>query len=949
MLTLLEELFEALPPHIKDDNDFVKILNIFFDSLKDEYEFSNNSIDSKMVDLLLEKYKESQNTTYYTHRNELIKFHLNELFSTLEKATKDNKFYKRIADTFKNLGIEMKDLNIINNTLNTITQQNINSNKTFNRNKGKLISFLAVYDIVSKANIQGINNGGFLRVIQAVDEVTKKPLALSYKVESSLYKETFEAVVKPLAHPIGFGYVFYTLVEFAFEDYFLVKVIKHLRECIIRCLQPDGTYKETNLLENKIIAFDEVERDDGKKLFWVKYEDKKSKEIVKLVVNYDNTMKLYSLENLKIKSLRLADVNHGILTLNKRNDGSIVSITYNQYFINRRKSTPIYYTIEGDTQNKEYLIQLSYNPDEKKVVENQTYMEPQTYTDSEIFQITGDELHGRLIYEYPRTCGIHYKIEIERQSTIIDELIWESDIDLYDEWYRKFRGNWWADYWVGRAYAKDRKPQEWIPKIGEFYISNSYTQEFDEFIIGESDFTIGKENLYIASSLDNTKNDNISYIGNFIIGGENASINDNKENTNNRNYFVGNAYDPYLVPHNYEPTIGEEGFIIGNDDLYRGNGWVDDNIAEWLPEVNDLGMTAWDWFMRYPRYEVVIDETEVRQNGYEYSPEIAPARDLMYGVVSFDLSYNDSYVNLIYGKENEWNVGNDNSLGSSNLIGRTGSYDNSKIALKPKSWEIGEYTIGNSFSDNEINNYLKNYKKLPNGEIIRFIGTYFDKEVLDGELYPTHEINEQELSFDFGEIEFEDEYNFEIDGSFSFETLGWSRSWKREDLIIGDFTIGNDYADGTLLVGEFNLGDTNSNADALTKNRFTIGNSYEIGRNSENISQTETSVLIGSKNRDELTEILQQKELPHIPGFLEYPAYKIGEKKIGNYFYVGETKEYNRKIQDSLNVGEFVIGEVENNGIVVEKELSQKANYIGYSFSIPQYLEHKTEYVDASP
>ena len=422
-MTLFDELFDTLPTHLTNDKDFTDILRLFFDVIEERYELSQDLIQSKMIDVLFEKFLKTNNLRLYNRRAELLKFHLNELFLAVENAYKDETFYKRIKSDFEKLGLETpSDLNIEEKLLKSLNQQRVNSNKIFNKNKGKLISFIYAFQVISNASIQAFNaSDGFIRIIENIHPTTGEPIPFSYRVESSLYKETFDTIIKPLTHPIGFGNAFATLLTFIFEDYFLVKETKTLESCVIRCLNPDGTYSETNVLENQFLGFNETLTDKGTE-FWLKYSDKDTNEIKKLLVSSDNIIKIYSLDNLKIKSIRLKDPLQGFFNEIKDSSGNIQAIDYHQYFINRKKSLWLFFTLDNDLSNKEYTSIINFDPDQFSVVVGESYLKPMRISAADIINSVYGDFHGRLVETLSRTCGVHYNIKVERITQVKEEL-----------------------------------------------------------------------------------------------------------------------------------------------------------------------------------------------------------------------------------------------------------------------------------------------------------------------------------------------------------------------------------------------------------------------------------------------------------------------------------------------------------------------------------------------
>ena len=628
-MTFFEELFDALPSHIKDDSDFSKLLKLFFDVIEENYELSTNTLQAKMVDALYDKFVKNHNLHYHDRRKQLLKFHLNELFSVIEEAYKNEAFFNRLKKDFERLGLEPSDFNIEEKFLKTLSQSNINANKSFNSNKGKLISFAYAFNMISNASLQGLNGSdGFIKVLENLHPATGEPVPFSYRVESSLYRETFDTIIKPLTHPIGFGTAFATLLTFIFEDYFLVKEIKHLESLVIRCLQPDGSYIETNMLEHQLVGFNEISTDNGTE-FWMKYKDKNSGELKKLLVSYDNVVRIYSLENLKIKSIRLIDPLQGVFTEIKDVDGTIQAIDYSQYFINRKQTLWVKFTLENDLSNKEYTSIINYDPNKFSVVPGESYLQPMRITAADIFDAVYGDLHGILVEELPRTCGIHYNIRVERITQIKEELWYQLGLGYLDFFARvpKTEEIPTTIYYIGKAIDHKKNPSVWIPLINEngFYLSS-----------------------------------------------------DNSEWLNSDNNFGWYPFEASATP---------------------------------IPKFEILGKDEEWWLKQYPKYDTPIDTNIVTSSGPEAFDKHSVAWDVMTSEHEISFRKNDK-----------------------------GSY------LIPKDWRIGEFNIGNDYTDEEIANFLNGVKPLPEGKIILTIGSMYQNIVADGDLYPTGEIDDNDIT-----------------------------------------------------------------------------------------------------------------------------------------------------------------------------------------------------------
>jgi len=81
----------------------------------------------------------------------------------------------------------------------------------------------------------------FINTFMISDEVNENPcFPFRYVVEGSMIPDFFEAFVIPLAHPVGFRYIYQKLFKTAFIDYFNVELIYRADEVFVSTLCPGG-------------------------------------------------------------------------------------------------------------------------------------------------------------------------------------------------------------------------------------------------------------------------------------------------------------------------------------------------------------------------------------------------------------------------------------------------------------------------------------------------------------------------------------------------------------------------------------------------------------------------------------------------------------------------------------------------------------------------------------
>ena len=707
-MTLFDELFDTLPTHLTNDKDFTDILRLFFDVIEERYELSQDLIQSKMIDVLFEKFLKTNNLRLYNRRAELLKFHLNELFLAVENAYKDETFYKRIKSDFEKLGLETpSDLNIEEKLLKSLNQQRVNSNKIFNKNKGKLISFIYAFQVISNASIQAFNaSDGFIRIIENIHPTTGEPIPFSYRVESSLYKETFDTIIKPLTHPIGFGNAFATLLTFIFEDYFLVKETKTLESCVIRCLNPDGTYSETNVLENQYLGFNETLTDKGTE-FWLKYSDKDTNEIKKLLVSSDNIIKIYSLDNLKIKSIRLKDPLQGFFNEIKDSSGNIQAIDYHQYFINRKKSLWLFFTLDNDLSNKEYTSIINYDPDQFSVVVGESYLKPMRISAADIINSVYGDFHGRLVETLSRTCGVHYNIKVERITQVKEELSFVDNKGFLDYVSRvpktidKNSNNNFHLYPFETS-ANEIPKFEILGKNEEFWLKEY--PRYDEII---------NSNEVSSSGVEAFNKNSLAW---DVIISEQKIVFKRDEKTS------------FLIPKEWE---------IGYD-FNIGEKYSDKEIFDFINGIKPLPngekiLTIGYFYDNSFADGDLYPTLEINDDNFSFNSEIStnlldnvqkPSENDIISEINSTISeyflIDSNFVKVSF--ESEFNL------------------TKNDISLQTHPIFIGSFEIGNNFTDEEIEQAQKGEITLSND--LMFINYRLSEDLIIGDKFPTFEINE---------------------------------------------------------------------------------------------------------------------------------------------------------------------------------------------------------------
>ena len=438
-IDLYSEIIQFVPEAMREDPDFQRLIHLYCKTLEETFEYSDDVIQTKLVDSLMEKFSKTNESRYADFRQDILRVLLNELFYTIDDAENSGVLYNKLEEVYNRVGLSVSGLEIAKMLDRIITEQNIVANKSFNQNKGKYSGFVYINNLIDLA-ISGVEKteSNYFKLIEGTRDNPKEPF--NYRVETSHYKETYEELVKPLVHPLGFGYVVSTMLFILLEDYFGLRLEQTLEYAEIRCLQQDGSYTTTNLLEKyELVSFNEYTKENGTSRFILRVRDPLTNENLRFVGDYDNTLVLYGVDNLKIFDVQLRIPESGIFTPVLGDKGELLSLEYNQYFINRKKQVDFTFRVLGDSTNRVYTSYIPIDPDSLRRVDGQNYIEPITITADMLVEKSIEEVFGYTIEVYPVSCGIHYSIKKEYISTLEEELKLKYDFKTFDYFPRKNR------------------------------------------------------------------------------------------------------------------------------------------------------------------------------------------------------------------------------------------------------------------------------------------------------------------------------------------------------------------------------------------------------------------------------------------------------------------------------------------------------------------------------
>lgn len=252
------------------------------------------------IQILLEYIEDNNNFSYdiskiFTADNPIIKdamvtAYLENLKSAYEKALLDDNISQRLIESYEQVGLEYTP-SVISNISTVLNEEYIYTAKEFKQKKGTIPAIEYAYNAIRGTGIQSINVNTDLqdrtfKVIEGTQTNPNEPFI--FQVEGSLFKEVYENAVKPIVHPVGFGYFYSKLSTIYFDEFVNVKVTYPNAIVQVVCSVGGTTLDFSNFTVTNIIE----EKDEFQhKRITVIFDNN-----TKLVREFDTTVSLQDLD-----------------------------------------------------------------------------------------------------------------------------------------------------------------------------------------------------------------------------------------------------------------------------------------------------------------------------------------------------------------------------------------------------------------------------------------------------------------------------------------------------------------------------------------------------------------------------------------------------------------------------------------------------------------------------
>jgi hypothetical protein len=282
-MTKLKDLLPYILP------ESLRINNLYLDVVQ----IIGEAIDENMPTAVdISKIADSKNPEI---KNELLKTYLENITFAFKKAITDDTVVKRLTKAYNDLGMQYVPISENSLFQKVNISEYFSTSKGFKQSKGKATGIEYAYNLLRKMNIQPLDNSEeTIDPIFSVKEGTEKNPnePFTFIVTGSLYKEIYEASVKPIAHPVGFGYLYYRLMQLNFIDY--IDLYISYKNVVIKVNCSSGTSDDYSNIP--VISIDKETDEYSNLKITIVFSDN-----TKLIKDFSGLITLYKIDNTIIK------------------------------------------------------------------------------------------------------------------------------------------------------------------------------------------------------------------------------------------------------------------------------------------------------------------------------------------------------------------------------------------------------------------------------------------------------------------------------------------------------------------------------------------------------------------------------------------------------------------------------------------------------------------------
>ena len=239
MVKNIQNIFESITPeNIKNIPVIAHAMEVFIETLED---LSKESIDIKNI---------YENETI---KAELTKIYLDDLYNVLKTVEANKELIDsidKVNAVYNPSGMDPSDDDFVSyinrdaivNISRYIDDEQFLTFKSYKEHKGTTIAIKYIYELINT-----FTNSGFA---ENVFRIAGGDNPFELDIQGSLPAEFYEYIIYPLAHPLGFTYIYSRLITATLEDYFPeLSIVYDVDLLRVVCLQTDGSIIYTDFID----------------------------------------------------------------------------------------------------------------------------------------------------------------------------------------------------------------------------------------------------------------------------------------------------------------------------------------------------------------------------------------------------------------------------------------------------------------------------------------------------------------------------------------------------------------------------------------------------------------------------------------------------------------------------------------------------------------------------
>lgn len=219
MNTQITEAFKSLlPENIKQDPFLLDVIETYCEFLEE------NSKVSLDISQIMEKEEK-------VFREEYLKIYLDDLYRVFKAAETSPLISEKIESVNASLGYTLIERDFIGDITNRLSNEHLITSKSFKQKKGTRVGIEYIYNLIEDMDISQSAKGNFK---------LEEGAPFQMDIEGSIYKEMYDQIVKPVAHPLGWTYIYEQILKTILQDTFNIETIYNVTATEVRCL--DGYF-----------------------------------------------------------------------------------------------------------------------------------------------------------------------------------------------------------------------------------------------------------------------------------------------------------------------------------------------------------------------------------------------------------------------------------------------------------------------------------------------------------------------------------------------------------------------------------------------------------------------------------------------------------------------------------------------------------------------------------